>query len=389
MVHVAAPVIRAEGDHCVVEAGVSVAGSTHTLWYRLPREHRPAEDTLGDALFAATLILAMATDRHLRIDAPVSHLLAAQAETIQDIFTLWFPQRLERTRIETQLPAEPSKTAGGGGSLSCFTGGVDSFYSLEKNRESITSLLFVHGFDIPLSEEAFRRETSERLRRAARAAGLELIEVETNLRELLDPALSWGGMSQGAALASVALLLTGNHSTLIVPASHSYADLLPRGSHVVLDHLWSTERLRIVHDGAEASRTAKTRSLLSNESAQQHLRVCWQMKGAYNCGECEKCLRTQITLDLLGALDDFRVFDATLTPERLRRLRVKNHVQLTYARENLELAEQIDPASVAARALRRGIRRYQFARAGRLFADGAARTFTRARRSGGSSEEGR
>ena len=56
-------------------------------------------------------------------------------------------------------------------------------------------------------------------------------------------------------------------------------------------------RLGRIHDGAEARRCDKLRRLAESAPALKGLRVCWQDAG-FNCGRCEKCLRTMIALHL-------------------------------------------------------------------------------------------
>ena len=54
---------------------------------------------------------------------------------------------------------------------------------------------------------------------------------------------------------------------------------------------------------AGLSRLEKTKLLTHNVSAQKLLNVC--SFHTENCGKCDKCIRTMLTLDILGALDDF------------------------------------------------------------------------------------
>jgi hypothetical protein len=132
--------------------------------------------------------------------------------------------------------------------------------------------------------------------------------VTTNVRELSDPLVPWDAY-HGSALASVGLALAGRVRTLIVPASLTFANLVPWGSHPLLDPLWSTEEVDIVHDGCEATRLDKLAAIGNDPAARRWLRVCWEVRGgAYNCGHCEKCLRTMVALRALGLLDAFTTF---------------------------------------------------------------------------------
>lgn len=190
---------------------------------------------------------------------------------------------------------------------SCFTGGVDSYFTLISNSSGIDALLYVHGFDVPLDDSDLRARTVEHLTAAALSANKRLIEVETNVRLVLDDYAGWGAIAHGPAIASIGHLLGQAAGTLLIPATHTYSDQYAWGSHPLTDPLWGSDTLSIVHDGAGVSRVEKTVKLADSDSARRHLRVCWQgAPRTYNCGRCEKCLRTKISLHLAGVLADLR-----------------------------------------------------------------------------------
>ncbi|SKC35876.1 hypothetical protein [Krasilnikoviella flava] len=337
MVRITTPELVRDGDDAVVTAELSGIRPAGTLRYRFPVAHSPTPEAMADAVLPIGLMLAMATDRELVLDAPVSPALLAQSETIQDVFAAWYPETFGRARLEVDTrAATPPRRADR--ALSTFTGGVDSFYTLHQNSDAISSLLFVHGFDIPLAHREFRKVTSEHLQASAAAAGKELIEGATNLRRFLNPHLKWSSMSHGAAITSFVLLLSGTHGTLYLPASYSYSDLFPWGSHPLVDPLWSTEYLTVHHDGAGATRVAKTRAIAHDRVAQEHLRVCFQRTGDYNCDRCKKCVRTKIALELEGRLGSFATFAEGVDADAVRALGVHSETDLAFARENLDFA---------------------------------------------------
>ena len=94
------------------------------------------------------------------------------------------------------------------------------------------------------------------MRAAAADLGKELIEVETNMRAITDPYETWH-LAHGIGIAAVALLLQGQLERIYVPASFAYADLAPWGTHPLLDPLWGTEAIDLVHDGCELVRAEK------------------------------------------------------------------------------------------------------------------------------------
>jgi hypothetical protein len=133
-----------------------------------------------------------------------------------------------------------------------------------------------------------------------------LIEIETNLRDTSDDYCPWF-QYHGAMLAAVSHMLAGQVERIYIPSSYTYEQLGDCGSHPFLDPLWSSGDLAFVHHGAETGRVAKVERISRSEVARRHLRVCWEnVDEAYNCGRCEKCIRTSINLRIVGADEAFR-----------------------------------------------------------------------------------
>ena len=95
----------------------------------------------------------------------------------------------------------------------------------------------------------------------------------------------------------------------------------PWGSHPFVDPMWSNDHLRIVHDGAEATRLRKVEAISDYGPAMKYLRVCYHhWAGRYNCGHCEKCLRTLVALRLCGADGRAESFETGLDLRLVSRL---------------------------------------------------------------------
>lgn len=242
----------------------------------------------------------------------ISPLLAGNLETISEIYAAWIHGK--KAPLSFELASGPFAAAQGVSLF--FSGGVDSFYSLVKHREEIDNLILIHGFDIPLSDSATFAQAEAQAREAARLAGKHLIIVRTNLH-WEQPSLPGGwGMYHGAALAAIAHALAPNHGKIYIASSYAYADLHPWGSHPLMDRLWSTETLKFIHDGGE-SRIEKLHLLLKHPEALMRLRVCWENEGNYNCGLCEKCVRTMLGLRAVG-MNVCTAFPDSLTPQLVR-----------------------------------------------------------------------
>lgn len=306
------------------------------------------------ARIAVGLLPAMRRGVDLAVPGSIDPRLHRALATIQDIHVAWasFARRVNVSCTVAEPPARSGSRVG------CFfTGGVDSFYTLLKHREEITDLIFVHGYDVALDNQSLRARVSAVVRRVGAQMGVGVVEVETNLRGLLDAHMPWG-VTHGAALAAVGHLLQSEFRQIFIASSYGYADLFPWGSHPLLDPLWSDDTLAFVHDGCEATRSQKTRFIADDAVVMGHLRVCYENPGnAYNCGRCGKCLRTMINLEAVGALDRCSTFVEPLDPARVARMAVGSASVRTTAVDNLRALTAWRPDSPLLPAVRTAIRR--------------------------------
>jgi hypothetical protein len=120
----------------------------------------------------------------------------------------------------------------------------------------------------------------------------------------------------------------------------------PYGTSPALDALWSTEQVELAHDGFEATRLEKIRALTEVPAAMRWLRVCQAGGSDYNCGRCEKCLRTMVELHILGALDRCRTLPGELDPQVVSRAGL-SPISRPYWEESLRHLEQSGDASLA------------------------------------------
>lgn len=265
------------------------------LWFRIPTEF--AGELRPEPFVVAGLMPAMARREPLELvqNVHISSRLLHSLPTIQQILHAWVPA-LRPVEVVAQagsaLPARP-------GAICFFSGGVDSAYTYLKNADDVTYLVFIHGLDIHPDDETAFATAFERVRYVAESVGKRAIAVRTNAREFCKANGLTMVLFHGALLASVALLLGFERS--YIPASQTYGDLEPWGSHALLDPMWSTESSHIIYDGAEARRIDKVRAVAEEPELLSSLRVCAGKGQGSNCGKCEKCLLTMLALRLVGA----------------------------------------------------------------------------------------
>ena len=268
----------------------------------------------------ATLLLAMRLAEDLDVRAPVAEPLLTNAKRIVDLYASWDP-RLYRTRVVADGAVEPRPRAAGIGSF--LSRGVDSLYSAAVPRGApgaVTHAVFCDR----LEPKHSRRTRAEEIRLAEEAAGLlglPLVVLDTNLRELTDPIVGdWEDMA-GAGLAMLANSLGGGLGHVVVPSSDGPASLGPCGTSPLLDPLFSTEAVEVVHDTPQ-TRFAKV-DWLARERPEllPYLKVCFEEDRPDNCGRCSKCLVTMLALEAVGALERASGFPAEFDAGAMAELR--------------------------------------------------------------------
>lgn len=318
-----------------IDVAARWSGGSASAFVELPDGLAPGR--IGDALVTAALLPAMASgEPELSVSHAVGPPLIRATDTIQDVISSWDlserPEspRYRRVTVQAEAAPDPIDSGGGRGTACFFTGGVDSFYSVVKNRESIDALVYVHGFDIAPDDDALYERVIPHLRSAAEDLELPLHEFRTDLRRFGEATGAEWPDYHGAALASIAHLLGSRYRRVLVPASWGYAHMEPYGSHPYLDPLWSSDAVEIVHDGAEMNRLGKIRAIADSPVARGNLRVCYRNPDlAYNCGRCNKCVRTAAAVEIAGATDEFGTL-APVTPAEIARLRIRDLSRVTW-----------------------------------------------------------
>jgi len=324
-------------------ANISPSQGKHDfrVWFRFPSDIGELY-LVGDPFVAGFLIPCMYLGEDLHIDALISARLLGSIETIQSIMACWFPSQLKKVAVTCAQTYNNRLKKDDNSNVACFfSGGVDSWYSVLKHKETISSLILIKGFDIRAENEQLWESAKETLEYVAQALGKRAVTVETNLREYADmhrcswarkfEGIFWGKYLHGSSLAAVGLCLQNIFGRIIIPSTESYANLAPWGSHPLLDPLWATENTTFIHDGCEANRMDKTKTISKSELALSRLRVCYDnVPGRYNCCICEKCCRTMLSLKLCGALEKATSFDLPLNLNLLKKRRLPKTVMQQY-----------------------------------------------------------
>ena len=253
---------------------------------------------------AAFLIPCMKRGENITIEGSVSKKQLENTKKIMKLFKKWGigMHTIEVSAINVTKDTRKGQVG------AFFSAGVDSFYTYFKNKSIIRNLILVNGFDIELENKILWLKTLKNVEKVAGEQKVRLITVETNIKRVIEKYVLWD-WGHGGALGAVALFLRGGITTTYLAGSLGNKELFPYGTHPKLDIFWGTETLDLIHDGTECTRFEKVKSISSFKEALTYLHVCAQnRKGVYNCGECDKCLRTMTELATFGVLQKTKTF---------------------------------------------------------------------------------
>jgi len=275
------------------------------MWFLYPSEVTLPADDDADAYALAALLPAMMARADLIIQGSVSHELLANLTELQLAWHKWCPSLYHLVNMQAHTVRETESRMSG--AVVAFSGGVDAQFTAYRHAkeragyvtQNLLAGVFVHGFDIPLSDTNGFIGAARMANEVLNDLGLRLFPVKTNLRGLWD--INWEHYC-GTAISSVLCGLKKYAGTGLIGSGEPYDSLVfPWGSNPISDTLCSSGDFRILHDGAGFSRSEKIRDISKWSYGTARLRVCWAGElNDRNCGCCEKCVRTRLNFIIAG-----------------------------------------------------------------------------------------
>ena len=264
-------------------------------------ELKPTSEALGCCL----LLPALHSRRALKIEPSVCELWARQVSGIPALIEPWWGY----PSVDLDFNTHTDRAQRSPSTAACFSCGVDSFYTLLKYPAAIDALVCVLGYDVKLRDRDRAKSLESGLRNVAAEHAMSAIIVTTNLRHhRLMKAAPWE-RTHGGSLAAIGHLISESFGTLIISSSGARILNRPWGSHWDLDPKFGSSAVEVQHFGDHTLRSKKLIEIAQDACVRKYLRVCWEYRNTgINCGVCEKCIRTMLTLDTCGQLGYFHSF---------------------------------------------------------------------------------
>ena len=287
-----------------------------SLWFEVDAAHAGLLSKRADHVAIGLLLPAMRRGRDLLVGGEVTDTLLYQLNNdLQRLVRIVYPAcRPVRVTADATAPAGPMPA----GVATGFSAGVDSFavlveYALSADVPEalrITHLLNnnvgAHGAE----GRQLWRERLDGIRRVTDDLGLPLVTVDSNLDDFYPDM----GFLETVTFrnATVPHLLGGGIGRFYSASGYSFEHIAVAGHQraaridPISLPLMSTASLLLTSAEPALSRVEKTLALVGRPEA-RFLDVCVRSDSTSgrNCSSCWKCLRTMLTLEVGGHLDEF------------------------------------------------------------------------------------
>lgn len=317
MIRIGIPQVKSDAMTATLFANISIDGNSQKVWFKVDKKY---EDFLcyerGDAFVIAVLNYAMRNHHDIVSEVPLTEDLYYNIDKYLVDAIAQYNSKFYRPQITAEVASESLPCAGAVGTgISC---GVDSLHALacqttmKFKKHNITHLTFnnvgSHG-EGEQAEQLYRKRL-EQPRKFAEEYGFEFVSSDSNLQNVVEQ--SHFKTHTYSSMFAVYCLQKLYSLYYYASSGYKYHEFrlydIPGsscGSYEMLSlPLLSTHNLRVYSEGEGMSRMTKLESVIKYVPSYKYLNVCL-MEGE-NCGVCEKCVRTMLGLDALGALDKYK-----------------------------------------------------------------------------------
>jgi hypothetical protein len=309
-----------------LQAEIRYAGHTSELWYSVaPEWAEYLTPERSDAFVVALLPIAMSAGEDIHVAGAMSEKLYYNLKSYYiPVLRALIPSLKPVTIIPERMSPEHFPSAGKSTVVTGFSGGVDSFcvladhlYDDVPDTFRVTHLLFNNVGSHGRGEKAsvMCQERFARLLPAAQAIGLPFIKIDSNLDDLF-PAHLHFQLTHTSRNISAVLAMQRLFARYLYASGFPYQDCHVGETYDMAYadpaavHLLSTETTECISTGSQHSRVEKTMRICNIELTREFLDICVTTSTGRNCSACWKCVRTMLTLEILGKLHLYdRVFD--------------------------------------------------------------------------------
>lgn len=330
-----APEFSYKNNEIIFSSKIIFKGFEQELWFALDKEFEHLISSRIDTALLALLVPAMAEGEDIEINGDLSEELYFNLSgKVQEILCTISPSlqkiKIYPTNLKSETEQASGVATGFSGGIDSFTALADHFYNEVSPSLKLTHLLFHNVGSHRSGSAAYElfKKRYDLLKEQPEKIGLPFIAVNSNMDSFYKKGLGFQ-KTHTIRNTAVALLLQKGIGKYLYASTYQYKDIFVGETYdlaycdPILLPLLSTETMKAVSIGSEYTRVQKTIMVSKIPDSYNFLDVCTNSKPRtkQNCGFCEKCNRTILTLEIAGKAINYKnVFDFEAHNKGKRRL---------------------------------------------------------------------
>ena len=301
---------------CRIEAEFESGGDRQILFYEFPAKYSDFLVTENlDAFFVGLLLLALKRGEDIEIKGRVSEKLYYNVTTYLIPTLTSVDNNYKSIHVNcAELNPEALKSVKAVGTgVSCGVDSLSTIFTHSEGAKAVDFLAFFnagsHGYWGDIETDRIFLKRLKAAESFSEKFGKPLISVQTNISEILKIEFQ---SSHSIRNLSCILNLQKLLGTYLYASAFGLESFQPNKKDtstwdIYLIKLLETETITFVASMIPYSRHERIEILSKNPLAHQFLDVCINPTNSEktNCSKCYKCLRTQLSLELIGQLKYF------------------------------------------------------------------------------------
>jgi hypothetical protein len=322
--YISTPKITVASNIATISVTYETSKENNTLWFSVDVKYLKYLSLESvDAFLVGLLFYAMARGEDIHVEGSISEkLFYCLSYYLIPALVIANPKLKKIEIYAKKLEHKPTNIANAVGTG--FSGGVDSFCTIYDHLNNIrcpdhhrlTHLTFFNvGSHGDMGGNAARELFKKRCKTLSKypiECGLDYVVVDSNISEVLQMTFAATHTMRNMA---VVLLLQNLFGIYYYSSGYRMDDFRIINAHsdtsaydILNMAMLSTESVQLYSSGSQYTRVQKTALIADFSPTWSHLNVC--VTGEYNCSCCFKCMRTLLTLEILGKIDAYaNVFD--------------------------------------------------------------------------------
>ncbi len=315
------PVVACFDDVAEYSVLVETSNETKKLWYRVNRSYADFISDKADTALLALILPAMLSGENIHVCGSLSERLFYNLSgPFQKLLQIVIPT-LKTIHLEAEdlnsfiLKAKGVATG--------YTGGIDSTSVIIDHTSDtkpagfrLTHLFYNNVGGANSRDRDVFNARSSHIENQAKQFNLPIIITDSNLDSFYTKELGWQ-LTHSIRNCTVAYLFEKQVGRFYYASGLRYADIkaLPKRDIAYIDPillpLLTKECIEVIPSGSEYSRPEKTMKYLKHSCGSSKPMVCTKNRknlDKENCGVCEKCKRTLLTIEIAGQLDSYKQF---------------------------------------------------------------------------------